>query len=219
MAVLTFPLTLAQFFDLLPISGCRIDMPDTLDVSETRSGELLTADVGESLWTGQIDMTEVLHAEAAAVKPLMNLLRRGGTSFLASDASRPWPRLDPNGAIIAGSTPTILALGASSRELSLAGLPVGYQISRGDLISFTYAASPTRYALHEFVGSGAANGSGQTALLEVTPPIRSGAVTGTAVQLVWPRCKAKLEPGSADTGMNVATITNNMTLRWRQTLR
>lgn len=219
MAVLTFPLALAQFFDLLPISACRIDMPDTVDVGETQGGELVTADIGEALWAGQIDMDEVLHAEAATVRPLINLLRRASTSFLVSDATRPWPRLDPNGTIIAGSNPTILAIGGTDREISLAGLPVGYQISRGDLVSFTYASNPTRYALHEFVGSGAANASGQTALLEVTPPIRSGAVAGAAVQLVWPRCKARFEPGTADTGMAVATITKNMTLRWRQTLR
>lgn len=219
MAILTFPLQLSEFFDLLPIAKTRMDIPEALDVAETESGELITADLGTALWSGQIDMTMLQHHEAAAIRPLVNILRRGGTSFFVADATRPWPRLDPRGIVLGATTPTILAVGGSSREISLAGLPAWYPISRGDLLSFSYGASPTRYALHEFVGDGAANHLGETGLLEVTPPIRPGAMAGAAVQLVWPRCKARLVPASADTGTSVNTITSDMTFRWRQTLR
>ena len=51
----------------------------------------------------------------------------------------------PRGIVLraAPTTPTILAVGGSSREISLAGLPARYPISRGDLVSFSYGASPT----------------------------------------------------------------------------
>lgn len=218
MALLTFPLALTEFYDLLPIGGCRMDMRESIDVGETEGGEVLTADIGTALWTGQIDMQTLEHHEAAAVRPVINVLRRAGTSFLVADATRPWPRLDPHGTLLGAATPTILAVGSSMREISIEGLPAGYQISRGDLISWTYGSSPTRYALHECIGSATADGAGETALIEVTPPIRPGTVAGAAVALLWPHCKARLVPGSADTGKSSHTITSEMTFRWTQTL-
>lgn len=219
MALLTFPLSLAAFFDLLPIGAFRMAPQEAVEVSETASGEVLPADIGTSLWTGEIDLSLVTHAEAGDVSPLINLLRRPSTSFLCSDPTRPWPRLDPNGTILGAATPQILAVGASMRELSFSGLPAAYALSRGDRVSFTYASSPTRYALHELVAGAVANGAGQTGLIEVTPPIRPGAATGAAVQFVWPRLKARLIPGSVDLGQSRETITDSMKFGWTQTLR
>jgi hypothetical protein len=219
MAVLTFPLSLAAFFDLLPIGAFRMAPQEAVELSETASGEVLPADIGTSLWTGEIDLSLVTHAEAGDVTPLINLLRRPGASFLCSDPTRPWPRLDPNGTILGAANPQILAVGASMRELSFSGLPAGYVLSRGDKVSFTYGASPTRYALHELVAGAVANGSGQTGLIEVTPPIRPGAAASTAVQFVWPRLKARLTPGTVDLGQARQTITDQMTFGWTQTLR
>jgi len=218
MAVLTFPLSLSQFFDLLPIQQAELDLPEALDVSQTTGGEVLTADLGTSLWSGRIELGVMTHDEVSAIRPLINILRRAGTSFLVSDPTRPWPRLDPNGTVLGAATPTILAIGGSGRELSLTGLPAAYPISRGDLMSFTYG-SPTRYALHEVVGAAVANGAGQTGLIEVNPPIRPGAAAGAAVQLVWPRCKARLVPGENSTGVTSHTITSEAQIAWTQTLR
>jgi len=218
MAVLTFPLTLAQFYDLLPIGKAELDLPEALDVSQTTGGEVLTADLGTSLWSGRIELGVMTHDEVSAIRPLINILRRAGTSFLVSDPTRPWPRLDPKGTILGAATPTILAVGGSMRELSLTGLPAAYPISRGDLISFTYG-SPTRYALHEVVAAAVANGAGQTGLIEVNPPIRPGAAAGAAVQLVRPRCKARLVPGENTTGITSHTITSEAQIAWTQTLR
>lgn len=219
MAVLTFPLTLAQFFDLLPIEKAGLDLPEALDMSQTAGGEVLTTDLGTSLWSGRIDLAVMTHDEVSDIRPLINILRRSGASFLVSDPTRPWPRLDPNGTLLGAATPTILAVGGSMRELSLSGLPAAYPISRGDLISFTYGSSPTRYALHEFVGAAVADGAGQTGLIEINPPIRPGAAGGAAVQLVWPRCKARLVPGENSTGVTSDTITSEAKLAWTQTLR
>ncbi|NTT88566.1 hypothetical protein [Tabrizicola fusiformis] len=218
MAVLTFPLSLAQFFDLLPIQQAELDLPEALDMSQTTGGEVLTADLGTSLWSGRIELGVMTHDEVSAIRPLINILRRSGASFLISDPTRPWPRLDPNGMLLGAATPTILAVGGSGRELSLTGLPASYPISRGDLMSFTYG-SPSRYALHEAVGAAVANGAGQTGLIEVTPPIRPGAAAGAAVQLVWPRCKARLVPGENTTGVTSHTITSEAQIAWTQTLR
>lgn len=221
MALLTYPLALADLFDLLPVSRCTVEPTEALDLSETTGGELLVADMGTALWSGQIDLAVMTHDESTSIKPVLNLLRRAGASFMISDSTRPWPRLDAGGMILRAwtGTPALLAVGASWREMSLKGLPAWYPISRGDLISFSYGSDPTRYAMHEFVGTGQADADGETELLEVTPPIRPGALADTAVQLLWPRCKAVLKPGSLNTGASVNTITSDATLRWVQTLR
>ncbi len=219
MALLTFPLTLAQFYDLLPIQQAELDLPEALDMSQTTGGEVLTAELGTSLWSGRIELGVMTHDEVSAIRPLINILRRAGTSFLVSDPTRPWPRLDPNGTLLGAATPTILAVGGSMRELSLTGLPAAYPISRGDLLSFTYGSSPTRYALHECVGSASANGAGQTGLIEVNPPLRPGVSAGAAVQLIWPRCKVRLVPGENATGITSHTITSEAQIAWTQTLR
>ena len=219
MAVLTFPLTLTQFWHLLPAGKASLDMGEALDAAQTSGGEVLTADLGTALWSGQIDLGKMPSDEAAAIRPLINLLRRAGTSFLVSDYARAHPRRDPRGLFLGSAVPTILAVGSSYRELSLQGLPGGYPLSRGDLISFTYGTNPVRYALHELVSDVVANSAGQTALVEVSPPIRPGAASGAAVQLIYPRCKARLHPGTAKTGQITHTITSDASFSWTQTLR
>lgn len=219
MALLTFPLALDQFFMNLPIAQQSFYPPEALDVAETAGGEVLTADIGVSLWTGQIDLGPMTHDESGAVLPLLNLLKRAASSFLVSDTRRPWPRLDPHGLLLGSATPMILAVGTSMRELAFKSLPAGYQLSRGDLVSFQYGVTPVRYALHELVGSAVANTAGETSLIEVTPPLRPGADAGQPVQLLWPRCKARLVPGSIDAGTSSASITRDCSFRWSQTLR
>lgn len=221
MALLTFPLPLSGFFDLLPASKITLDLPESLDVQRTAGGELLTADLGTALWAGKIDLAPMTHDEVSAVRPLINLLRRGGTSFLVSDLTRPWPRYDPSGMIIRAWTgsPQIASVGSSGREVGLSGLPPHYVLASGDLISWTYGASPLRYALHEVIATTEADSSGATGLIEVNPPIRPGAAAGAAVTLLWPRCKARLVPGQNSTGQTQHTITTDATVSWQQTLR
>lgn len=221
MAILTFPLALADFFDLLPVSKLTLDLPETLDVQRTAGGELLAADLGAALWSGKIDLAVMTHEEAAAVRPLINVLRRAGTSFLVSDLTRPWPRHDPDGMVIGAwsGSPQLASIGGSGREISLSGLPPHYPLSRGDLISWTYGSGPLRYALHELVGSVQADATGVTGLVEINPPVRPGAAAGDPVTLRYPRCKARLVPGQNSTGTSEHTITTGAGLAWQQMLR
>lgn len=243
MALYTFPLALDQFFDLLPIGSVRFEPTEAVEISETADGQLLAADIGVALWQGHFILSDVQHEEALDIAPLINLLRRAGTSFLVTDPRRPRPRLiapeirltpppaglfisadpDPGDisgmvALFSGATPVIGTIDPSMRALSISGLPPNVKLARGDLISFTYGASPLRYALHELVAPVTANGAGETELVEVSPPIRPGAAPGTALRLEEPVCKAILIPKTADTGVSVETVTGEMQIRWMQTL-
>ena len=215
---LTFPLSLAQFFDLLPVEALTWDPTEAIELDETAGGEILKADIGEALWTGQLDLTVMTWEEATDIGPLVNVLRRPGTSFMVADPRRPWPRKDPLGTILGASAVKISSVASNYREITLKGLPSGYQLSRGDLFSFAYGSAPTRYALHELVAPATANGAGIAGPFEVTPPLRDGVAVNADVQLVWPRCKAVLR-GGASGGTSRADITENASLSWAQTLR
>lgn len=216
---LSFPLSRAAFMDLLPVQRMTFDIQETLSQTRTRGGEILTADNGARLWQGEITLGQITRGELAAVRPILNLLRGAGASFLAYDISRPRPQLDPDGSGLQGSTPAITALWANGREISLGGLPPGYRISRDDMFAFSYGTNPTRRALHEVVTGGIANAAGNLAGIEVNPPIRPGAAIGAAVSLIKPSCKAVMVPGSYQPGTTRAFLTEGISFKFCQTLR
>lgn len=217
MAVLTFPLAKEGFWLNLPIGTDTFELSRAVDVARTRGGEVIASEIGASLWTGKIEIAVMTHGEARAVTPLLNLLSRPGATFAVCHSARLYPRFDATGSILGASTPTVLALGSDPRELSLTGLPAAYPLSAGDLIGFTY--SGTRVAIHEIVSAVTANGSGQTALFEVNPPLRPGLTTGTAVRLKQPYCTAVLQPGSLSLGKVKNVLTSGVSFEWTQTLR
>lgn len=218
MAVMTYPLALADFADILPISDLSFHLPEQVVMSRTGQGEVLTADIADRLWQGRITLGRLKRNEAARPEVLIELIRQAGRSFLIYDTSRTNPLLDPNGAILGASAVTILALGTDAREMSLAGLPAGYVLSAGDNLSFTYNSG--RHALHRIVTTSVtASGAGETPLFEVVPEIRPGATIGSAVQLKKAHCKAVVIPGSVEEALRRNTLSEGMAFDWVQTLR
>ena len=216
---LTFPLSISDFMGRLPISEATFEIPESLEVSETDGGDLLTAEIGTRLWRGEITLGKITRDEEADAATLIDVLRNGRT-FLAFDVRRPWPRADVNGTILGASSVQIAALETSNRELSLSGLPPGYELRRGDYLGFDYGANPTRRALHKVVNlSVTASGGGVTPLIEVVPNIRQGAVVGTPVRLVRAYCTAIIVPGSVSPGASRRTLTEGTKFSWQQTLR
>lgn len=158
-----------------------------------------------------------MRAEAGRPEVLIDILRQAGRSFLVYDTRRPAPLLDPNGTILGAATPTIHTLSADPRELRITGLPASYVLSPGDYLSFTYGTNPVRYALHRVVATTTAV-AGLTPLFEVTPAIRSGAVTGAAITLIKAHCKAVILAGSVETGSGRRTITEGIGFGYVQSL-
>lgn len=218
---LTFPLSLAQFWNLLPIASGAFDLPALVARSRTRGGELLRAEVGSRLWTADVRLGPMTRSEAAAVLPMLKVLRGAPGSFMAVDPLRAFPRGDAGGAALGAAAVTIRALAANARELSLKGLPASYQLQRGDMLAFTYARDPVRYALHQIVtNSVKAASDGTTALFEVVPAIRSGAAPDIAVSLAQPACKMLIDPDGYEPGTERAGgLVEGVTFRIQQSLR
>ena len=79
--------------------------------------------------------------------------------------------MDPGGSVLGSATVTIASI--SGRQMSLTGLPAGYQLKWGDLFSVNYGTNPVRRALFEINEDITANGAGTTGNFEVTPPPKS----------------------------------------------
>ncbi|WP_295081166.1 hypothetical protein [Tabrizicola sp.] len=218
---LSYPLPLATFADSLLVAEASCELPEQLAQSRTAGGEQLTADLAERLWTGRINIGAQQRHEVGVQEVLVSLLGQAGRTFLMYDRRRPNPLLDPTGSILGAASVTILALGGDPRELSLTGLPVGYTLSRGDYLSFAYTSlAVSRQALHRVVDATVvANGSGQTALFEVEPFIRPGAVTGAAVTLRKAFCKAVKVAGSGTPNTGRSSLSEGLGFDWVQSLR
>lgn len=221
MSALVFPLSLSQFIDRLLFRDIPFDLPEQVEISGTGGGQVLTARAGPDLWTGEITFGPILRDELREQKALINVVRARG-SFMVTDPARRFPWRDPDGTILGAATPVIGALDAGdARMIGLAGLPAGYALSTGDLLAFEYLSNPVRFALHEISqGPVLADGLGATPLFEVRPHIRPGVITGAAVKLIDPACKAVVFPGSVQPGSSTRQmVTDGMALRWIQTLR
>lgn len=215
----SFPLTTAQFMDILPIKEMVFDIPEAIETSETGSGEILRADLGTRLWRGSISLADMTSTETDEVMAMIDVLRRVDATFMVHDVRRPGPRMDVSGTALGSSAPTLRATNANNREIQLQGLPAGYQLRRHDYVAFSYGTNPTRFALHRLASQANANGSGQTGWLEISPPLRPGAAAGLAVRLIKPGCKAVIVPKSVQPGRSKATLTTGVAFEFLQTLR
>ena len=220
MAVaLTYPLPLADFFQGLKIETYGWDLIESMRQSQTAGGETLTSDTAVRLWECEVSVTADTH-KAMRREPLARALRQGGRSFMLYDPKSAFPAEDPDGSTLGGASVTIDSIDADNKRLTLDGLPFGYTLTRGDMLSFAYG-SPARYALHEVVTDSVtvlAN-PGPSPLFEVQPFIQPGAAVGAAVTLIRPACKAVLVPGSFRRGSRGPVLREGFSFVARQTLR
>lgn len=216
----SFPLSLADFFDTLPISRVTFRLSTLNKHSRTRGGEIISAKMGTSLWQGKIEIETVIDRTASRICAALDMLEEAGGTFLLYSYQFQDPVLDPGGVILGAATPSILALPSSPVELRLTGLPAGYGLRRGDPIGFTYGSSPVRYALHRVASATvAADGAGQTSVFNVTPPLRPGAALSAPVKLVKPTIKARIIPGSVQPGTSDHNdLTSGISFEFIQTL-
>lgn len=213
---LNFPLTTGQFQNMLRVQAARFWLPESLTVERSEGGEIFTSERGPRLWQAEFTLAQGHHANIDEIEARLALLAQPGRSFMAYDPRRTGPKADPDGAGLSGFTPKIGAV--TSREVTIAGLPGGYVISRGDYLGWSYGTNPIRHALHRAVSAATADGSGY-ATIEVVPNIRSGAAVGTAVSLIRPACKMIVVPGSYSPGQASRISTAGASFSAQQTLR
>lgn len=216
---LAYPLTLAQFWDLLPISTVAMDCAPQLEMSGTGAGQQLTRELAPALWRGTVTLGNLTPAEAADALALLDLARQSGASFLATNLLRPYPAADPDAMILGPTAPTVQSIGATRRDMRITGLPARYVLTRGDLIGISWGASPVRYGIHRIVVGGIADPAGLTGWIEVAPALPAGLVSASAVALSRPAFKAMLVPGSVRAGTQRRGLVEGAAFDLIQTLR
>src|SRR5690606_30052119 len=159
--------------------------------------------------TAEVVLAAMTNGKAAQVQALIESLDGGLRSFYLYNPQRIGPQYDPDGTILSTSTPKIYALETNNKEMRIYGVPAGYVLTAGDLLSFDYG-SPSRRAMHRILNTVTADGDGITPTFEVRPYIRSGAVTDITVSLVKASAKVGIVPGSFDPGTADPVVTTGM---------
>lgn len=200
----TYPLSLAQFQDSLMLSVAEFFLSNPRQIDRTAEGTQLTASLGSAVWQGSFTIPNLVgRGESGRQDALLSVLDRAGSSFLVYDPAKPDPASGGT------ATATIGSLDANDRRvMTISGGPV---LAAGDLMSYTYGSSPTRYALHRIVSV-----SGST--LEVTPFIPDGAQVGATIIFNKPVMKAVLRP-DPDYGSQRAVVSGAKQFSFVQTFR
>lgn len=222
MASLTFPLSVANFFDKLTVTEFRLSLAEPLREARLGDGTVLRASAGEALWRGSMTLAVAPHVDAAAAEALLALAVRPGSSVFIYDPRKRGPASDPEGTALSSSTVLLAAVSTDRREVALSGLPASFVVSPGDMLGFAYGSDPTRYAMHRVVTGCTASAAGTTVgdPCEVIPAVRAGfsiSTPTTAVTLVRPAFKAVLS--SLEYGSGQGRMTSGAAVSFVQTLR
>ena len=210
---LSFPLSLNQFFKDLGIVSATFDIMDTRSGMMTGGGDVMSASTGPALWHGSISVKPMHWKNRIGLETKANLLKTAGASFKLWHPEQRWPAAYDDSSVLDGSAITIASVSTDNRELTMSGVPVGYQFTSGDAIGFTYGSNPTRYAYHRVLENSA------TATVEVQPPIRAGFAVGISVDLVQPVLVAKIVPNSIRPFTIGTSYGEGFSFDWSQTLR
>lgn len=221
---LSFPVPLESFFSGLPVQFSEPELTESYEMNETGYGEILTADLGTRLWQMKVSVRDGSYREMERWRARLNMLRQAGRTVIAHAIPNAFPQYDPYGSILGSNNPTLNSVAANMRDIRITGLPSGYRIFDGDYLSFQYGSDPIRYAFHQAViptanGYVQATSAGLTPVFEVTPNVRPGYETGAAIQLLRPRFKAMIVPGSTSLGRSGQQQTTGISFTLMQTLR
>ena len=217
--MLTFPLALSEFWDLLPISSIALDCEPQLEMSGTAAGQQLTRQIAPALWRGPVTLDKLTPNEAAEAMALVDFARQSGGSFMMYDLMRPYPVMDPKGDVLDAANVVVSAIAADRRSLRLAGLPPNYQIRRGDMLGSSWGAAPIRYGLHRIALASSADGTGVTDWNWVSPEIHSAVLVGSPVTLTRPAIKGMIVPKSVRKGSMSRGLVMGTSFEVIQTLR
>lgn len=211
----SFPLNSAEWFGALPVASMTLDPVENVVGDMTGAGEWITHEVAPALWQGEVTLGRMTPREAAHASVMLDLLRPPGRLFWLYDLRRPAPFADPTGRLLGANVP-VLASVPIGQTLTLTGLPVGYVLTRGDLLGFGYDGG--RRALHRVVNSFVRADLTGSATVDVSTTVRPGALAGAPVTLVKAAIPCLRVPGSISTGSTRATITEGVSFRFVQSL-
>lgn len=194
---------------VLPIARGDFDIDYDQAKTPLRGGSPQVVNLGPDLWRIEYTTTNLNHAESLQFSAWLQSLDGGARLFKAWDPRLKYPQayrggfagLTKAGGGAFDGTCSVDAFAETLDSLTLAGLPVGFSISIGDMVSLSWGGTQL---LLRFVASATANGFGKaTASIRPRLPISFGidpAVPGTFVK---PWCLALVDAASIKGGFQV----------------
>lgn len=207
---ISFPVPLADLSDQLPIAGAKWRMRRHDEISGTGTSQILSMNVADELWTARVRLHLVGNDEADQIAAMIESLDGAINTFLFSSPTRAYPQADPDGSILGANTPAINDLGVNNKSMRIEGVGANYRLTRGDLLSFTWSADPTRHGMHRVMEDVQADGTGLTPFFEVRPHFRPGTITGLNVTLIKPFTRVMILPDSFEAGDEDGPVTRGM---------
>jgi hypothetical protein len=189
---ISYPLSTANFLDLLPLPAVVPRLVPQQELSNQASGAVLGKDLGPELWMADIETAPMNDDDAARAQALVEALQGSQQTFWCYSTKRRYPKNDPTGSIVGSSAVKIRAI-SGSYGLQLKGLPASYVLSVGDILSVA-----ARYGYHRVLESVTSDGSGNTSTFSVASRLRNGEAVDDAVTLKIPTFLACVVPGSLD---------------------
>lgn len=211
---ITFPRDLPEP-SRIAVAEFRLDWQQA--IAPTRGGKVQAVDLGVPLWaisyaTATLNEAQGIAWEAwleslggsvrpfRAWQPLRRYAyayRRTGYAGLVRAAGGAF-----TGIGVAGQS-AIVSVGGSLDAVTIDGLPAGFALTVGDMLSWDVAG---KQALHRVTEAGVASGAG-VATVGVAPLVRPSPAVGAPVALERPWCRAILDPGSVRASWQVGRLT------------
>lgn len=169
------------------------------ELSRNAGGVMQAKDMGPAIWSARFRSIGLPLVEAHALMVDFQTLRDALFSFYLHPADRPLPASIATAAPLSGYTVAVAAIGTNNDTLTLDGLPAGFVLTAGDYLSIETSASGLAFL--RLAEGGAANGSGVSPALAVTPHVLPSVAVDDEVTLVNPLVEMRLVPGSLDDPM------------------
>lgn len=195
MAV-TFPLSTANFLDLIRVRTSEIRLMPQQQIGVQGSGGAIAKDLAGARWEADVETTYLNRHQARTVEAHINKLVGSIGSFLLWDTRAWYPLNDPRGTIL-GAT-TVQIAGSTATGFSLKSAPAGYAFKAGDRFSLiSTVGTPSAYAYYELAEDATADGSGNVATVVTNPyPLPSTYQTNDNLTFAKPVILALIVPSS-----------------------
>jgi hypothetical protein len=195
---ITFP---RDFLTGFPGWNTEFKLEFRQDKSRSAGGTTYVKDMGTPIWRATYTTRVLSPNELDRWRAIIDTQDGGLNAFIAVPLSRCYPILYPNGSGLWATTWTsgvtgqgnISAIVTPNKEISISGLPVGYQASVGDMVRIGSRN------LHRIVGvSGPASGAG-VITVEIRPGLWPESAVGNVVYFPRPWCRMVVDPSSVST--------------------
>lgn len=208
------PIQRTTFSNLLRANEVTFTLSENTGDDVTGGGGAIRVESGTRLWMGEISVVRESRAEAQIIDAALARLTAAGGSFILNHPYTT-PLMDQDRTGLAGFSPRLKTVEDGGASVVLNGLPVGYVLTAGDMVTWSHG-SPISRGLHRILDTVVADGLGEAAF-DIMPHTTSP--TNRAVVLYDPFIKAIVVPESYQDPNYRAGLRGERKFKFRQVLQ